>query len=154
LTFNELLLFIHIVFAIAWVGGSISLSLNGVRAMSSKDTSARMHFLKQAEFMVRVFNVSGIVVAAAGIWIVIRLDPPYGFEQFWISFALAAVIVSALLGMFFFAPQIRKALAMGESEGSASPALEALGRRIGQVATLELLMLVAVVWAMVVKPGL
>lgn len=153
MTFDELLLFVHILFAIAWLGGSISLSLNGMRIMNGEDSSGRMHFLRQADFMGKVFNVSGIVVAAAGIWMVIRRDV-YGFDQFWISFGLTAVIISALLGMFFFAPQVRKALALGEKEGADSPAFEAVGRRIGQIASLELLMLLAVVWMMVVKPGL
>jgi uncharacterized membrane protein len=152
-TFNELLLFIHVVFAIAWVGGSISLSLNGMRVMGAKDPDAGLHLIRQANFMGKVFNISGILVAAAGIWLVIRFDPAYGFDQFWISYALAAVIVSALLGMFFFAKQTRRAIAIGEKEGAASPAFDALGRRIGQVATFDLLLLLSVVWMMVVKPG-
>ncbi len=153
MTFDELLLFVHIVFAIAWVGGSMSLSFNGMRVMGANDAPARMHFLRQAEFMTRVFSVTGVVVAAVGIWMVIRHDV-YGFDQFWISFALTAVIISALLAMFFFAPQIRNALAVGEKDGADSPAFEALGRRLGQVSTFDLVLLLAVVWMMVVKPGL
>jgi uncharacterized membrane protein len=152
-TFNEVLLFIHIVFAIAWVGGAMSLSLNGPRVMGAKDTGARLSFLRQADFMGKVFNVSGIVVAAVGIWLVIRLDPPYGFDQFWISYALGAVIISALLGMFFFSKQTRRAIAIGEKEGADSPAFEAVGQRIAQVAMFDLLLLLSVVWMMVVKPG-
>lgn len=153
MSLNEFLLFIHIVFAIAWVGGSISLSLNGARVMGATDAGARLHFMRQAEFMARVLSVAGIVVAAAGIWLVIRIDA-YGFDQYWISYAFAVVIISALLGMFFFAKQIRRAIAIGEKEGADSPAFKATGRRIAQVAAFDLLLLLSAVWMMVVKPGL
>ena len=153
MSFNELLLFIHILFAITWVGGSISLSLNGARVMGAKDAGARLSLMRQADFMGRVLTVSGIVVAAMGIWMVIRIDA-YGFDQYWISYAFAVVIISALLGMFFFAKQTRRAIAIGEKEGADSPAFEAAGRRIAQVAAFDLLLLLSVVWMMVDKPGL
>ena len=153
MSFNELLRFIHIVFAIAWLGGSIGVLFHAVRVMgASGSNETRLDFLRQADVMGRVFMVSGIVVAAVGIWLVVRNDA-WGFDQFWISFALTVVIASALLGMFFYTPRNRKARAIGEEHGTDSAAFKAVSRTIGQVATVETLFLIAVVWAMVVKPG-
>jgi uncharacterized membrane protein len=153
-SFNELLRFIHIVAAVVWVGGSIGLSIHALRAMGARRGTheSRLDFLRQAELMGRVFMAAGIVVAVVGVWLVIRIEP-WGFDQFWISFAFAVVIASALLGMFFYPKQQRQALAIGEREGTETDTFRAITRRIGQVATIENLFLIAVIWAMVTKPG-
>ena len=153
MSFNELLTIIHITFAMAWVGGSIGVIIHAMRAMSPKaGDGAQMQFLRQSAVMGRVFMVSGIVVALIGTWLVIRIDA-WGFDQFWISFAYAVVIASALLGMFFYTPSNRKMIAMAEGGDTASDAFKKLGRTVGQVAMLEAGFLIAVIWAMVTKPG-
>jgi uncharacterized membrane protein len=153
-SFNEFLEFIHVLAAVVWVGGSIGLMVHAIRVMSvgRGDDASRLDFLRHSDLMGRVFMASGITVAVAGIWLVIRVDA-WGFDEFWISFAFAVVIASALLGMFFFPKQGRRALAIGEEQGTDSAAFKVASRRIGQIATVENLFLIAVVWAMVTKPG-
>ena len=153
MSFDELLKIIHIAFAMVWVGGTVGIIIHAMRAMSSATgEGAQLQFLRQSRVMGRVFMVSGIVVALVGTWLVIRIDA-WGFDQFWISFAYAVVIASALLGMFFYTPNNRKMIAMAEGGDTTSDAFRKLGRTVGQVAMLEAAFLIAVIWAMVVKPG-
>ena len=153
MSFNELLKFIHVLAAIAWVGGSVGVMAHAIRVMGPKGSDGnRIDFFRQADLMGRVFMISAVVAAASGTWLVIRIEA-WGFDQFWISFAFAVFIASAALGMFFFTPQSRKAIAVGEEQGTNNATFQAISRRIGQVSTVETLFLIAVVWAMVVKPG-
>jgi uncharacterized membrane protein len=152
-TLAEWLLFLHILFGITWVGGTIMLQVLGFRASRSSDPKQTVEFLGTADFAGRyVFNVAGILTAAFGIWLVIDSDF-IGFDEAWISFALTIVIISALLGMFFFGPQAKKAMAIAEERGPEDAEFGSLMQRIMVVSQVELVLLLAVVWAMVFKPG-
>lgn len=154
MSLDELLLFIHILAGITWVGGSIMLQIFGMRAVVAKDPDETKHFMRQADFLGKwVFMPAGIIILVVGSWLVTR-DSRWDFDQFWISFAFVIVIVSALLGIFFYPRQIRKVEALqAEGKRPADPPFAASLRTIGRVSFFETLFLVAVVWAMVVKPG-
>jgi len=153
-SFDELLLFVHILAGITWVGGSIMLQIFSMRAVAAKDAEETKHFMSQAGFLgLRVFMPAGIIIAVVGIWLVTR-DSRWDFDQFWISFALTIVIISALLGIFFYPRQIRKVEALqAAGKGPADLPFATAMRTIGRVSLVETLFLLAVVWAMVVKPG-
>lgn len=153
MTLGEWLLFLHILFGITWIGGAIMLQILGFRASRSNDPKQTVEFLGTADFAGRyVFNVAGIFTAAFGIWLVI--DSEFiGFDEAWISFALTIVIISALLGMFFFSPQAKKAMAIADDRGPEDPEFGSLMQRIMVGSQVELVLLVAVVWAMVFQPG-
>jgi len=153
MTLVEWLLFLHILFALSWVGGTVLLQVLGFRASRSDDPQETVGFLRQADFVGRYFfNVAGILTAVFGIWLVIESDL-IGFDEAWISFALTIVILSALLGMFFYGPQGRKALAVADERGPEDPEFGSLMQRIVVVSRVELVLLLAVVWAMVFQPG-
>ncbi len=143
---RDWLLFFHILFAIVWLGGSIFLLLQAMRARQSADPDDRLRFLHLVEFAGKfVFNISGVLVFVFGLWLVID-SSVFGFDDWWVSFAMLVVIASALLGMFYFAPQTRKAI--------ADPAArDAITQRIYSVALGEAAVLVFVLWTMVFKPG-
>jgi uncharacterized membrane protein len=152
-TLAEWLLFLHILFGITWVGGTIMLQVLGFRASRSSDPKQTVEFLGTADFAGRyVFNVAGILTAAFGIWLVIDSDF-IGFDEAWISFALTIVILSALLGMFFYGPRGKKALAIADERGPEDPEFGSLMQGIVVVSRVELVLLLAVVWAMVFQPG-
>jgi hypothetical protein len=140
---------VHILFATLWVGGAVLLVLYGMSVMKA-DVATRIGFSKMTLVTGRFFAVFAVIALIAGTWLVLRVDY-FGFDQAWISIGFTAIIIGAVLGPAFFTPQA-KAL-IGELESGSANA-EARGRRIGMVAMLESLMLIAVIWAMVYKPGL
>ncbi len=152
MTLREWLLFTHILAAVAWVGGSIILQFFAFRVNRSRDPKRTVDFVDYADLAGRVFNVAGIVVAAAGIWMVIDIEA-YDFDQAWIIYALAVVGASALLGMFFHSPNTKRILAVAAERGAEDPEIGLGLRRIVLVAQIELALLVLVVYVMVFKPG-
>lgn len=145
----EFLQLVHVLFAAFWVGGAVLLVVYGMAIMKA-DAATKIAFSKMTLVAGRLFAVFAAVALAAGTWMVLREDY-LGFDQAWISIGFLGIIVGAVLGPAFYAPQA-KAL-IGEL-GSGNAAAAAREKRIGIVSLLEVLMLVAVVWAMVYKPGL
>ena len=146
--FTGVLTLIHILFAAAWVGGAILLAAYGFTMMRA-DVPTRIAYTRMSIFAGRAFSVFAAVALIAGVWLVLRLDY-YGFDQAWISIGFLAIIVGAVLGPAFFAPQARKLIAELEA---GDPAAAARERRLGMVGSLETLLLLVTVWAMVYRPG-
>ncbi len=147
--FDGWLKFIHVLFAILWVGGGLLVGILGMR-MQKANPERVIHFTEHTQVGGRVFSISGAVILIAGVWLVARVDF-WEFSQAWISIGFLGVAVGFVLGIAFYAPQARLLItAIKEND----PAAGAIAKRIGMVSTLELVLLVVVVWAMVFKPGL
>ena len=147
--FNGWLKFIHVLAAVAWVGGSILIQIYAARQMRA-GTEDRLRFAQDTLVAGTAFAVAGIVTLAAGVWLVLRVDA-WGFDQAWISIGFLGVLVGAVLGPAFYGPQTRTLIA---ELGSDPAAAEPRRRRIAMVSGIETIILVVVVWAMVFKPGL
>jgi uncharacterized membrane protein len=105
-----------------------------------------------------------LIVLATGIYQVTDQDA-WGFDQFWISASLLVVIViGGILGGYFIptdrrlAPMVEGEIAaLGDREVALSDLSEEYqrkGRMEGVVGTITGLLLIAVVYIMVTKPGL
>jgi uncharacterized membrane protein len=76
----ELLLAIHILAAVIWVGGSTAIQVLAIRASGSGDSVRMATFAGEAEWVgMRVFMPSSIVVLLAGIALV--FEGNWGFDQ-------------------------------------------------------------------------
>jgi uncharacterized membrane protein len=146
---NGWLKVVHVVAAAVWVGGSVLVQVYGARQRQAGDED-RIRFANDTLVAGNVFAAAGIVTLAAGVWLVLRVDG-WGFDQAWISIGFVGVLIGAVLGMAFYAPQTRALI--GELE-AGSPAAGPRARRIAIISTIETVILVVVVWAMVFKPGL
>lgn len=147
--FDGWLKFVHVLAAITWVGGSILIQVYGAR-LSRGGNDDRVRFAKDTLVAGNVFASAAIIALATGLWLVLRVDA-WGFDQAWISVGFVGILVGAVLGTAFYGPQTKALIA--ELEGG-SAAAERRSRRIAMVSTLDTLLLVVVVWAMVFKPGL
>jgi uncharacterized membrane protein len=145
----ETLKFVHVLSSVVWVGGGIFIYITGRRAQRGP-LAHKLAMARNADVAGRVFMVSGIIVLAMGIWMVID-RPGYEFTQAWIVIGLVGLLTSAGLGGAFFGPQTQANIA--EYEAGDEAAGDARLARILNVATFDLLLLIVVVWAMVVKPG-
>lgn len=149
----ETLKIVHILAAIAWIGGALMLSVLFARTRSASDTAGLTNLLDQSEFLGRAyFNPAGILTLVAGVWMVIEGD--FEFSEAWISIGFLGIIAGVVLGAAYYPRQIRAARSAieggsGLSDSGVSGPLDKL--RLATSA--ELLLLAFVVWAMVVKPG-
>ena len=152
MTLAEILKLVHVVAVIIWLGGSFMLGFILERAQASEDEATVLGVTKMAEFIGKaVFNPAGIITLLAGIWLVIEAD--YEFSEAWISIGFLGVALGAILGMAFY-PKALKAVEDGiEADGLLSNDTLGALRKLRLVSTVEWLLLIVVVWAMVFKPG-
>ena len=146
---SEFYKFLHLLSAMVWVGGSVMTQVFGARIGRSGDQAQTLIFAKGAAAATRVLSIAGLSTAVWGILLVVDVEF-FDFEQAWIVLGFTGVLVGALLGAMFFGPKTRKLI--GQLESGDDSAEETI-KRIVLVSALELVVLVVVVWAMVVKPG-
>lgn len=147
----ELLLYVHILSAVIWVGGAVVVQALAIRVNRSDDPQdlPRLggHVLALGNFIfvpaAALLLISGLVMTAQA----------WEFSQGWIVAALLLWLVSAVAGAVYIAPRAKRAVRLFESEGPTSRAALGLIRRIFLVSRLELVSFAIVIALMVYKPG-
>jgi uncharacterized membrane protein len=153
MSYYELILFGHLLFVMAWVGGDLMIQLFYLRSRAAGPEAVAM-FTKQVEWIgLRVLNPTALLVVIFGVLLVIEVDG-YEFSQFWISAALAMFLASFIAGAGFLGPESGRVDKLMEERGPADPEVQSRIARILLVSRIELLLLILIVLDMVVKPGL
>ena len=140
--------FLHIVAAIAWIGGGVTLCAMGMFAANRKDEAEMLRVLGSVGFMAnRWFVPASLLTLVFGITAAF-LGNLWG--EAWVILGLAGFAATFVTGHFVLRI---KAMAAGKlmSEGRvAAAAVE--GRKLLQVAKFDYVMLFTVVALMVMKP--
>jgi uncharacterized membrane protein len=152
MTLYDWLLFLHIVAATLWVGGTAILSALATYTVRGGDREEVRRFLEGLRVLGPiVFGPALIALVALGVWMVVD-SGAWSFGQTWIWLALglaaAAVVVGAAV-QGRAAIGARKAAAAGD-DGEAVRQL----RRYALGGRLVFLLLLVAIWDMVFKPGL
>jgi uncharacterized membrane protein len=148
----ELLLFVHVLAAVVWVGGALSLQVLAIRAERSADGGRVANIAREAEWVgSRVFLPSSIVLLLAGIGLTLEGD--WGFTTPWVLLGLIAYGLSALTGSLFLGPESGRIGKMIADVGPQDPDVLARIKRIFLVSRIELVVLLFIVFDMTVKPG-
>jgi uncharacterized membrane protein len=142
---------VHVIAATIWVGGSVMIQALAFRIVRSRDAKRQADFAKDTEIVgMRLFIPTTWILLLAGVALMINAD--WAWDQNWIVFGLIAFGLSFVVGAGFLGPEGGRIAAVIEKEGPDSPAAQARIRRILLVSRCELVILLAVVWNMVVKP--
>ena len=151
MSFYQLLVYIHILCAVIWVGGGVTVQILAIRAQRTGDPVEAIGAFRQAEYVgTRVFLPASIILFVAGL---IMVAQAWSFSQLWISVSMGLWIVSALAGALYLGPRAKQVVALFESEGPTSPAGQAIVGRLALVSRLELLSFAIIIALMVFKPG-
>ena len=153
LTLYEVLLFAHLTFVSVWVGTDAVLQILALRARAAgpERTAA---FMADVEWLgQRVLTPAALLVVGFGVWMVLD-SPAWEFSQFWVSAGLAMFLFSFIAGAFFLGPETGRITKLIESLGAEDAQVQARIRRVLLVSRIELVLLIAVIFDMVVKPGL
>ncbi|HEY7562042.1 MAG TPA: DUF2269 family protein [Gaiellaceae bacterium] len=151
MTRYELLLFIHVMAAIVWLGSATAVQYFAVRASRAADPMEMHRVVRDAEWLaMRLFVPSSLVVLIVGLLLV--FDGPWSFDQLWITLGLVGYLFSFFVGILFLSPESGRIAKLIEERGPADVAVLARIRRILAVSRFELAVLFAVVLDMVVKP--
>ena len=147
------LMTIHVIMAVAWIGGGLMITLQAERSRQMADEAELVKTAITADFWAkRLFIPASIVLFLCGIGMVI--DGHIGFNRPFVDIGLAVWLVSLGLGSGFLGPQGKVVGELVEAGGGTIDAV-ILQRvnRILWVARLDLVILLFVIVNMVVKPG-
>lgn len=150
MTLFKVLLFVHILASMVWVGGTVMLGFISRRVEKTGDAAFRARFAMIASVVGPVIGVSAGLLLASGIWMVLDSDA-IELSQTWVWLGLAGFLLSAIVGAAFFGPasvKIVKDLEDGRVEEADRRA-----KQFNMVAQFDLLLLIAIVGVMVFKPG-
>jgi uncharacterized membrane protein len=142
---------VHVTAAVVWVGGAAMVQAYALRVLATRDGRRQAEFAKDTEVVgMRVFVPSTAILFLASIGLMLNGDWSWG--QNWIVFALIVLALSFAVGAGFLGPEAGRIGRLIETEGPGSPAVTGRIRRINTVSRCELVVLLAVIWNMVVKP--
>lgn len=146
----DLLLIIHILAAMVWIGGGIYAMLESRRL--GDDRGKLADYLNHADWVgTRVFGPAAFVTLLAGIGMVVSSDG-WSFGQLWIWLAIGLFAVSLAIGAGYYGPtyaRIRTLMASGDDAE-----LQQVRKRLDLVTQIDAVILVTVVVLMVTKPGI
>jgi len=143
--------FVHVLSAVAWVGGGIMLDMLIAKAAREGSQTELVALLARSERFGKTFFsptavlvlISGIVMATIGG---IMAAP-------WVSIGFLGIFASAALGLGYLGPKSGQLRGMIEARGMRDAEAQALGSRLQMVSRLDLVILVVVIAVMVFKPG-
>jgi uncharacterized membrane protein len=148
----EVWLAVHILCAVIWVGGGVSVHVLGRWTQKRGDPDEIVAFNRDA---VRLGNILyaplAIVLIIAGVLLVEEVGYSYG--DMWVSLGFLGWLFSLVVGLGFYPLHARKVEAAITAGGAAAPEAQSAIRRILLVNSIEITILLLVVIDMAVKPG-
>jgi uncharacterized membrane protein len=142
---------VHVLAAVVWVGGALTLNILAVLALRSPLPGRKAEFARDAEKVgLRLFAPMGLILVIVGFVLVHKGH--WGYHT-WVILALVAYALSFLTGLLFLGPESGRIGKLIEAEGDESPAVVARIKRIFLISRIELAILMLIVIDMVIKPG-
>jgi uncharacterized membrane protein len=144
------LLFGHVLMAIVWVGGAVTMQLLATRVQRVGTRAQLVEMTEHIEFVAtRLFIPASLVLLILGIWMV---SLQWSFGQTWVILGILMFLYSFLTGSLYLSPQMRKVKAVVAREGADSDEVSVLANRIFLASRVELVFLMLIVADMVLKP--
>ena len=95
------LLFVHVLSAMVWLGGGLTLMLAGFRARSSSRPEAVAEFAGTVPFVgLRVLMPAVVLLLVTGVWQVLA-SSAWSFSQLWVRLALGLFVLAFLVGAIY-----------------------------------------------------
>jgi uncharacterized membrane protein len=143
---------IHVIASVVWVGGAVMVQAFAFRILRTGDAKRQADFAKDSEIIgMRLFIPSTLILFLAAIGLMANGNWPWG--QNWTVLGLIAFVLSFVIGAGFLGPESGRIAEAIEKGGPESPEAQMRIRRILTVSRAELVVLLAVIVNMVVKPN-
>jgi protoporphyrinogen IX oxidase len=147
--------FVHVLSAVVWVGGACTVQVYALLALRTNDPLRVASFAKDTEFVgTRIFLPSSLILLVSGIFTLHDSDGLWSFSQGWVQFGLVVIALSIVVGAGYLGPESGRIAKATERSGVESAEVQQRIRRIFLVSRIELVFLLAVIFDMVVKPGM
>ena len=114
----QLLLFVHIICAVIWVGGAVYAQLLAFRVARSPVPLELPHLARHIEFIgTRIFLPAALLLFVAGTAMTLQT---WSFGQTWIAVSVALWVLSAVVGAVYLGPRVERAAEFFQAEGPTS----------------------------------
>lgn len=152
MTWYELLLFLHIVSVIVWLGSGLLIQILAMRAERAHDVEGLRRVANDAAGLGEtLFIPSSLATVIFGVLLVI--DGPWAFDQLWIVLGLTGYLATFLTGILVMKPGSEKvAQIMERDQGVMSAEAEVEIRKLLTKGRLDTVVLYLVVAVMALKP--
>ena len=148
----DLLLTVHVLAAVVWVGGSVSILALGYY-LKRRDVNTRVDYTRWTEWLApRIFAPASIAVIVAGPLLVSELG--YEMNEPWLHIGFTGWFLSFVIGVAFYGREGKKREALIERHGIEHESVAHSVDRVLKVATIDTLIVTLVVLDMTIKPGL
>jgi uncharacterized membrane protein len=145
-----LLKLVHVLAAIVAVGANVTYAFWLRRAGHDRDKLAWA--IRGVQFLDnRLANPAYVVLLITGVWMI--LGGAFSFQATWIAAALVLYVALVVVGIFLYAPTIRRQLEEAERDPT-SAAYAAIERRSTLLGAATLIVVLVIVGLMVTKPTL
>ena len=151
MTWYELLLLLHIIAAIVWLGSGLLLSVLAYRAERKGDQDALRRVANDAaELSNGLFIPASVLTLVFGI--LLTIEGPWGVDQLWIALGLAGYAATFLTGILVMKPGSERISAAVERDGGFSADAMLETRRLLTKGRADTVVLYLVVAVMALKP--
>jgi hypothetical protein len=147
---RDILLVVHIAAAGTWLGANIIQAIVPSRAAKQGPVAAAGWFRVAARLSTRLYMPVGILLVLTGIWMVLDSEV-FSFASVFVSIGFVVIVIGALLGKFVFEPGSEQAAQAFEA-GDQSAIKAAVGR-VAAFGTVDTLLVLFAITAMVIKLG-
>ncbi len=151
MTRYELLLFVHVLAAAAWVGAVFFVVLVFELALRSADRDWLLKLTEYDDRLAPILYIPAVLlVLTAGIGLV--LDGPWNFGDGWVLAGLGLLVSVFVLGVGFIVPAGRRVKAAVKEGGVESAEFHARLQVFRALSWLDLGLLVVAMFVMTTKP--
>jgi uncharacterized membrane protein len=150
-TLYRILLFVHVLGAAAWVGGGTYNYLHGLSIRAAKDPVRMASFAHESQvFAGKYFAPAALITVIAGVWLVFEGD--FGWDHFWILSGIVVWIYSIISNVTWLTKLGNRVESLIAEKGPTDPEVRAAGQEMFRWRTIEVLLLVFVIFTMTYKP--
>jgi uncharacterized membrane protein len=150
----KLLVFVHILAGVVWLGGGIYAQLFSQRFLSLKSDEAVESYMGVTERVNGVvFSIAPPVALLAGIGLVVWGES-WNFAQVWVYLALGLAVVAAAIGGGLESSAAKSAKSALEDEGASGSRFTAAVDRLHRLGWVDVTVVVAILVLMIFKPGI
>jgi uncharacterized membrane protein len=147
----QVYLALHIVLAVVWVGGDVTLTTLGIVFERKGDGEALAQLGKMGAWIgTRVYTPTLFALFALGVVLVEKGN--WGWGTFWIDFAIVGWAIATIVGVGFVGPELGRIDKAAAEHGPTSPEVGRRVKRLFTVFRFDTALLVLIVIAMVAKP--
>jgi len=148
----QIYLALHIVAIMVWVGGDVTLTTLGIVFERKGDGEALAQLGKMGAWIgTRVYTPTLFAVFALGVVLIEKGH--WGWNHFWIDFAIAGWAIATVVGIGFVGPELGRIDKAAAELGPDSPEVARRVKRLFTVFRFDTALLVLIAIDMTAKPS-